>query len=119
MGLLLVWVINAISLLAVAYLIPGIYIASFGSALLAALVLGLLNTLMRPLLIILTLPVTVLTLGLFIFVLNALLFWMAGSLLSGFSVSGFWPAFFGALAYSFISWLLASLVTPSNTRDLA
>lgn len=110
MRLLLVWVINALSLLAVAYLVPGIHLASFWSALLAALVLGMVNTLVRPVLIVLTLPVTVLTLGLFLLVLNALLFWFAGSVLSGFVVDGFASAFIGALAYSVISWAISSFV---------
>src|SRR5690606_28268333 len=79
MELLLVWILNAVALLIVAYLLPGINVASFGSALIAALVLGLLNTLVKPLLVLLTLPITIVTLGLFLLVLNALVFWFAGS----------------------------------------
>ena len=109
--LLLVWILNAVALLAVAYILPGIAVASFGSALLAALVLGLLNTLVKPVLVLLTLPITVVTLGLFLVVLNALLFWFAGSVLKGFQVEGFWWAVLGALLYSLISCLLASIVS--------
>ncbi len=110
MELLLVWILNAVALLVVAYLLPGITVASFGSALIAALVLGLLNTLVKPLLILLTLPITIVTLGLFLLVLNALVFWFAGSVLKGFQVSGFWWALLGALIYSVVSGLLSRLL---------
>ena len=116
MRLILIWCCNALALLAVAYLLPGIRLDGFGSALVAALVLGLINTLMRPLLILLTLPVTVLSLGLFILVINGLLFWFAGSVLRGFEVSGLWVAMMGALLYSIISWVL-SLLIPKNGGD--
>lgn len=110
MTLLLVWLLNAVALLVVAYLLPGITVASFGSALIAALVLGLLNMLVKPVLVLLTLPITLLTLGLFLIVLNALLFWFAGSVLKGFQVNGFWWAVIGALLYSLISGLLSAIV---------
>jgi putative membrane protein len=110
MTLLLVWILNAVALLIVAYLLPGINVASFGSALIAALVLGLLNTLVKPVLILLTLPITVVTLGLFLLVLNALVFWFAGSILKGFEVAGFWWAVLGALVYSVVSGLLSRLL---------
>jgi putative membrane protein len=89
---------------------PSIHVASFSSALLAALILGLVNAILRPLLLLLTLPVTLLTLGLFIFVVNGLMFWLAGSMLEGFIVSGFWPAVFGALLYSIVSGVLSGLL---------
>ena len=108
--LLVVWLINALALMAVAYLMPSIQVSSFGAALAAALVLGLVNAVIRPVLVLLTLPVTILTLGLFIFVLNGLLFWMVGSWLKGFEVAGFWPGVFGALIFSLISWALSALV---------
>jgi len=108
--LLIVWLINALALIAVAYLMPGITVASFGAALVAALVLGLVNAFVRPILVLLTLPVTILTLGLFIFVLNGLLFWMVGTWLEGFEVGGFWPAVLGAILFSLVSWLLSALV---------
>jgi putative membrane protein len=110
MRLLLVWVLNACALLAVAYLMPGIHVTSFWSALIAAAVLGVVNTLVRPLLVLLTLPVSVLTLGLFLFVLNGLLFWAAGSVLDGFKVDGFWVAVFGAILYGIIGYLLSMLI---------
>lgn len=111
MELLLIWVLNAVALLIVAYILPGITVASFWSALIAALVLGLLNTLVKPLLILLTLPITVVTLGLFLLVLNALVFWFAGSILRGFQVNGFWWALLGALVYSIIAGFLSGLIS--------
>jgi putative membrane protein len=108
--ILVVWLINTVALAAVAYLMPSVSIASPGAALVAALVLGLVNTLIRPLLVLLTLPVTILTLGLFIFVINGLLFWAVGSFVPGFHVAGFWPGVFGAIVFSVISWLLSALV---------
>jgi putative membrane protein len=110
MRLILIWLCNALALLAVAYLLPGVHVDGLGSALIAALVLGFINTLIRPLLILLTLPVTVLTLGLFILVINGLLFWFAGSVLRGFEVSGFWVGMMGALLYSIISYVLSLLI---------
>jgi putative membrane protein len=110
--LLIGWILNAIALLAVAYLMPSIQVASVGSALIAALVLGLVNTLVRPILVILTLPVTLLTLGLFLFVINGLLFWAVGNFLDGFSVGSFSSGFVGAILYSIISWLLAAVLKP-------
>ncbi|HEX8987880.1 MAG TPA: phage holin family protein [Rhodocyclaceae bacterium] len=112
MRLLLTWIINAVALLAVALLMPSIEISSFGAALVAALVLGLVNTLIRPVLVFLTLPVTLLSLGLFILVINGLLFWFVGSMVPGFAVAGFWAGFFGAIVYSAISWLLSWLLLP-------
>jgi putative membrane protein len=103
MKLLVRWLLLAAALLLVAHLSPGVSITSFGTALGAALVLGLLNTLVRPLLVLLTLPVTVLTLGLFLFVINALMFWAAASLLQGFQVANFLSALIGSLIYSVAS----------------
>ena len=100
MNFVLRWRLLAGALLRVAHLVPGVQITSFVSALVAAAVLGLLNTLLRPLLVVLTLPVTLLTLGLFLFVINALMFWAAASLLQGFAVQGFGSALLGSLAYS-------------------
>ena len=110
MRLLIVWLINAVALFAVPYLMRSIQIESFVVALIAALILGLVNTLIRPLLVLLTLPVTLLTLGLFILVINGLLFWMVSSFVSGFHVAGFWSAVGGALLYSLISWGLSALI---------
>ena len=94
------WLLLAAALLLVAHLYPGVQVASFTSAMIAALVLGLLNALLRPILVLLTLPVTVLTLGLFLFVINALMFYFAASLLDGFHVAGFVAALVGSLLYS-------------------
>ncbi len=116
MRLLLIWICNALALLAVAYLLPGIRVDGIESALIAALVLGLINTLIRPLLILLTLPATVLTLGLFILVINGLLFWFAGSVLRGFWVSGFWVGVMGALLYSILSSLFSLLIPKRAIR---
>ena len=104
------WIINAAALLLVAYLYPGVTMEGFGPALIAALVLGLVNAFIRPLLVLLTLPVTVLTLGLFLFVINAFLFWFAAEIVQGFKVTGFVAALVGSVLYSLItlvtSWLL-------------
>jgi len=110
MRLLLVWLVNALALLALPYVFPWVEVDSFTAALIAALALGLINTLIRPLLILLTLPATVLTLGLFIFVINGLLFWAVGSFVEGFHVGGFWSGVFGAIVYSLISWVLSALL---------
>jgi len=110
MRLLLVWALNAIALLAVAYLYPGVQLQDWQSAAIAALVLGLVNTLVKPILVLLTLPVTLLTLGLFLIVLNALLFWGVASMVPGFHVTGFWAAVLGAILYSLIGWLLSKLL---------
>ena len=106
MKLLVRWLLLAAALLLVAHLYAGVQVASFGSAMIAALVLGLLNTLVRPLLVLLTLPVTLLTLGLFLFVINALMFWAASGLLSGFHVDGFGSALIGSVIYSIASTII-------------
>ncbi|WP_395403507.1 phage holin family protein [Pseudoduganella sp. UC29_106] len=110
MRLVLTWLINAAALFAVPYLMHSVDVTSIGAALVAALLLGLVNTLIRPLLLLLTLPVTVLTLGLFIFVINGLMFWLVAQLVDGFHVDSFWSAIFGALLYSVISWALSTLL---------
>jgi putative membrane protein len=110
MTLLLLWLINAVALMAVAYLLPGIAVESFLTALIAALILGLVNAVIRPILILLTLPATLLTLGLFIFVINGLLFWFVGSFVSGFVVTGFLWGVIGAIVYSVVSWALSALL---------
>ena len=111
MRILLTWLINAVALIALPYIFTSITVDSFfPTAVMVAVVLGLINTLIRPLFVILTLPVTILTLGLFIFVINGLLFWAVGSFVPGFHVDGFWAGVFGAIIYSIISWALASLI---------
>ena len=116
--LFVVWLINTVALLAVAYLMPSVQISSFGSALAAALILGLVNAVIRPVLILLTLPATILTLGLFIFILNGLLFWFVGSILQGFVVASFWSGVLGAILYSIVAWLLAALLLPEKKTGL-
>jgi len=110
LSLLARWIINAAALLLVAYLYQGVTVESFFAAAMAALVLGLVNAVIRPLLVLLTLPVTLLTLGLFLFVINALLFWFVAEIVQGFRVSGFMAALIGSVLYSLItlvtSWLL-------------
>jgi putative membrane protein len=110
MRILLVWLVNTLALIAVAYLMPSITVSSFTAALIAALILGLVNAIIRPVLIMLTLPVTIVTLGLFIFVINGLLFWLVGSFVEGFRVQGFWAGFFGAILFSVVSWVLSAVV---------
>lgn len=112
MSLLIGWAINALSLLVLAWLIPAVQIRGFGTALVAALVLGFLNTVIRPVLILLTLPANLLTLGLFTFVINGFLFWFAARILEGFSVSSFGWAILGAILYSLISWAISALLLP-------
>ncbi|MGA3113340.1 MAG: phage holin family protein [Syntrophobacteraceae bacterium] len=109
-GLLIRWLLLTISIILTSYLVDGIYVASFSSALFAALVLGILNALFRPILIVITLPINILTLGLFTFVINALLLKMVSGVVSGFYVHGFWSAVFGSLIISIVSWLLSSFV---------
>ncbi|MGZ5035630.1 MAG: phage holin family protein [Usitatibacter sp.] len=106
------WIINAAALVLVAYIYPGVHVDSFVAALLAALVLGLVNAVIRPLLVILTLPVTLLTLGLFLFVINALCFWLAAELVRGFTVNGFGAALLGSILYSLITLLTSWLLFP-------
>jgi putative membrane protein len=110
MRLLIAWLINAAALFALPYLMDSVRVDSFTVALVAALILGLVNTLVRPVLVLLTLPVTLVTLGLFIFVINGLMFWMVANWVQGFHVAGFWSAVGGALLYSIISWALSSLI---------
>ncbi len=115
--LLLIWSLNALALLAVASFVPGIHVDGFAAAFLAALLLGLVNTLIRPVFLVLTLPVTVVTLGLFIFVINGLMFWFAGSILRGFVVDSFWHGVLGAVLYSIFSWALSSAAAQLLVRN--
>ncbi|WP_225721346.1 phage holin family protein [Candidatus Vallotiella sp. (ex Adelges kitamiensis)] len=110
MTVLLTWLINALALLIIRYIVPSIQIKDFGTALIVTIVLGLINLIIRPLLILCTLPLTVFTLGMFILVINALCFWLCAMLLKGFEVSGFLSAFYGSILYSVISYLLSGLI---------
>ncbi len=105
MSILFAWIIITIAILLASYLIPGIKVDSLGAAIIGAALLGLLNALIKPILIILTFPITLLTLGLFIFVINALLFWLAGSMIRGFSVRSFGPALLGSLVVTIVTFI--------------
>lgn len=106
--LIVKWLLSASALLFVAYVYSGVQVTSFTSALLAAVVIGLLNAVMRPVLVVLTLPVTVLTLGLFLFVINALVFWAAAGVLDGLQVNGFVGALVGSLIYTVLGVVIES-----------
>lgn len=108
MKLLSKWLLNAVALLAIANLYSGVQVTTFGAALLAALVVGLFNVFLRPVLVVLTFPVTVLSLGLFLFVINALMFWAAAGVLDGFHVDGFGAALLGSLLYTLIGLVINS-----------
>lgn len=108
MKLLLKWLLSAASLLFVAYIYGGVEVNSFTSALIAAFVIGLFNVVLRPVLVVLTLPVTIVTIGLFLFVINALMFWAAAGVLEGFHVRGFGAALLGSLIYSALGVLIES-----------
>jgi putative membrane protein len=118
MSIIIRWIINALSLMLVAYILPNIGISGFYIALVTALILGLINAFIRPFLIFVTLPINVLTLGLFTFVINALLFWFVASFVEGFTVDGFWAAFFGALIFSIVSALATGLIGARNEKTV-
>jgi putative membrane protein len=111
MGFVARVVVNALAIYLAAAVVPGIEIGGVLAALGAGLVFGLINAIVRPVLLILTLPLTLLTLGLFVFVLNALCLWLTAALVPGFTVLGFWPAFWGALLVSLVSWFLTSFLS--------
>ena len=110
------WILNAAALLLVAYIYPGVHVDSFFAALVAALVLGLVNAVIRPILIVISLPLEILTLGFFVLVVNGLCFWFVGALHVGLYVDGFWPAFWGALLMSIASWVLSMLTGRDQRR---
>lgn len=110
MKLIVKWLLSATALLCVAYLYQGVSVSSFGAALLAAFVIGLFNMVLRPVLVVLTLPVTLVTLGLFLFVINALMFWFAAGVLDGFYVRSFGAALLGSLIYSAFGIVIDSAV---------
>ncbi len=110
MKLLLRWFLSAGALMAIALYLPGVNVANLYTALIAAMVLGLVNVLIRPIILILTLPVNIITLGLFTLVVNAFMFWLVSSIVKGFSVAGFWPAFWGSIIMMMVGWLLNVLL---------
>lgn len=117
MKLIAKWLLSATALLGLTYLYSGVEIKGFAAALIAALVIGIFNTLLRPILVVLTLPVTVLTLGLFLFVINALMFWAAAGILDGFYVQGFGAALIGSLIYSAFGLVIDSALQRLFTRQ--
>jgi putative membrane protein len=116
MGLIVRLIINALALLGVAYLVPGVHVSGIGGALVAALILGIVNAILKPILIILSLPLEILTLGLFTLVINAVLFYLVGKLHIGLTVHGFGAAFIGALVLSIVSFILSSLVSATASK---
>lgn len=100
---LLTWLVTAIALMITAYIVPGFAVNSFGVALIAAIVLGLVNAIIKPILVILTLPLTILTLGLFLFVVNAIVIWLAGAITPGFQVTGLLPALVGSIVLTLVN----------------
>ncbi len=105
-GILIRWLITTLAIMVIPHVISGVRVEGFGTALAAAAILGVLNALVRPILIILTLPLTVLTLGVFILVINALLFELAGAVVSGLHIDSFWSALLGSLIVSVVSWIM-------------
>lgn len=116
MRLLLKWLIMAASIIIAAYFIPGVRVGSFFSALWVALFLGVVNLLIRPILILITLPINILTLGLFTFVINAVLILLASSVIKGFEVAGFWWALLYGIILSLVNWLINLIVQPKGNR---
>ena len=109
-GLIVRWFINALAILATAYLVQGIRVEGFMAALVAAFILGIVNAILRPILILLTLPVNFLTLGLFTFVINGLMLWLVGSVVNGFYVRSLWAGIVGSIVISIISYIINALV---------
>jgi putative membrane protein len=107
----ILWLVNALSVYATAHLLNGIHIRNFGAAIVVALVLGFVNAVLKPLMVLLSIPFIIVTLGLFLLVINALLLQLSAALVDGFSMDGFWWAVAGSLVISFISWVLSSLLT--------
>ena len=116
-GIFLRWLILTVAIIVTSYLLGGIHVSNFFSAFFAAAILGILNAFFRPLLLLLTLPLNVLTLGLFTFVINAIMLMMVSGIISGFEVHGFWSAVFVSLLISLISWLLTSFIGKRGMVD--
>ena len=116
-GITIRWLTLTLAIIVTAYLVGGIQVSGFWSALFAAAVLGILNAFFRPIMLILTLPINILTMGLFTFVINALLLMMASGIISGFNVAGFWSAVFGTLLISVVSWLINSFIGERGTVE--
>jgi putative membrane protein len=117
-GIVLRWLTLTGAILLSSYMLEGIHVSGYMSAIGAAAILGILNAFFRPIALILTLPINVLTLGLFTFVINAVMLKMASGVIDGFDVRGFWPAIFGALIISLISWLLSMFINERGRVDV-
>jgi putative membrane protein len=117
-GLFVRWLMLTVAIMAAAYLLPGVKVTGFFSAFFAAAILGVLNALLRPLLLLLTLPLNILTLGLFTFVINALILMMASGVITGFQIAGFWSAVFGSLIIGLVSWLLTSMINDQGKMEV-
>lgn len=113
-GIVIRWLVLTAAILFASYVLDGIRVSDFFSAFFAAAILGVLNAFLRPILIIITLPINILTFGLFTFIINALLLKMASGVIPGFEVHGFWPAVFGSLIISIVSWFLNSIINESG-----
>lgn len=100
------WIINALLLMIIPFVVKGVQVSNFYSALITALILAFVNAIIRPILLVLTLPINILTLGLFTLVINGLMFWFVSSFVRGFEIAGFWPAFWAALVYSILSMII-------------
>ena len=116
MGFLIRLIVNAIALWVVTLVVPGISASGPAGLIIAALILGIVNAILKPILVLLSLPLELLTLGLFTLVINALLFWLVGALHVGLEVDGFWPAFWGALVMAIVSWVLSFLTRGAEER---
>ena len=117
-GLLIKWIINSLAILIVTYIVKGIQVASPLTAIVVALVLGIINAFLRPFIILITLPINIFTLGTFTFFINGFLFYMVSKIVKGFVIAGFWPAFFGSLLFSTISFLLSLLINKEGRIEI-
>ncbi|MFO8163857.1 MAG: phage holin family protein [Thermodesulfobacteriota bacterium] len=116
-GIIIRWLVLTAAIMFTSYVLDGIQVKGFFTALFAAAILGILNAFFRPILIILTLPINILSLGLFTFIINAVLLKMASGVISGFEVYGFWSAVFGSLLISLISWVLSSFINDQGRME--
>lgn len=117
-GILIKWIISSLAILIVTYTVKGIEVASLLTAILAAFVLGIINVYLRPFIILITLPINIFTLGIFTFFINGFFFYMVSKIVKGFVITGFWPAFFGSLLFSTISFLLSLLINKEGKIEI-
>lgn len=115
---LIKWIINSLAILIITYIVKGIQVASPLTAIVVALVLGIINAFLRPFIILITLPINIFTLGIFTFFINGFLFYLVSKIVKDFVITGFWPAFFGSILFSTISFLLSLLINKEGRLDL-